>query len=226
MAWTCSAASNAALVDNLVRKRLLTTARAEAAMRVVDRRLFVPPAADAYADSPQPLSCRATISAPHMHAMALQYLEPYLPPGATALDVGAGSGYFAALLAVLVGPTGSVVGVEHAAQLTDFAVANLQAFRDAAPPAAPVLMRTADGRAGASDKAPFSAIHVGAASPSIPQPLLNQLANNGAMIIPVGSEYGPQNLMLVNKDQHGHVTSTSVCGVRYVPLCDLDHQLH
>lgn len=152
MAWTCSASTNAALVDNLVRKQLLTSARAENAMRSVDRALFVPRSGSPYQDAPQLLPCAATISAPHMHAMALQYLESRLVPGASALDVGAGSGYFAALMAVLVGSQGTVVGVEHALPLSELASNNLAAFARTAPSAAPVIMRTADGRAGAADK--------------------------------------------------------------------------
>lgn len=151
MAWSCSASSNKALVDNLVRKNLVSSPRAERAMRSVDRQSFTPASTNPYADSPQPLPCAATISAPHMHAMALDFLEPYLKDGSTALDVGAGSGYFTALMAQLVGTTGYVVGVEHAPELADLANRNLRAF-DHNLLRTCVDVRTGDGRAGAPDK--------------------------------------------------------------------------
>lgn len=75
-------------------------------------------------------------------------------------------------------------------------------------------------------QAPFSAIHVGAASPTVPKSLIDQVAPNGAMIIPVGPEHGSQTLFMVKKDTEGKVTIDDVCGVRYVPLCDLNHQLN
>lgn len=120
-------------------------------MRAVDRKTFIPASGAPYADSPQPIPCSATISAPHMHATAIQLLEPYLSPGSSALDIGAGSGYFTALMAVLVGRGGTVVGIEHAPRLTDMALSNLRKF-DAALVESVVEMRTGDGRLGASDK--------------------------------------------------------------------------
>lgn len=155
MAWSCSAASNSDLVDNLVRKNLISSSRAERAMRAIDRRFFVLQHARPYEDSPQQLPCSATISAPHMHAMALQLLEPYLVEGASALDVGAGSGYFAALMAILVGNTGCVVGVEHAPALASLAIRNLNAFDSSLLRDGSVHIRTGDGRDGAHDKVCF-----------------------------------------------------------------------
>lgn len=66
-----------------------------------------------YADTPQSIGHNATISAPHMHAHALELLRDQLHPGARVLDVGSGSGYLAACMALMVGPTGHVVGIEH-----------------------------------------------------------------------------------------------------------------
>lgn len=230
MAWTCSATTNDALIDNLVRNRLVENPRVEQALRLVDRRVFLPANTTpsiAYADAPQSISCAATISAPHMHAMALQLLNDHLPPGATALDVGAGSGYFAACMAALVGPTGRVVAIEHAPQLTQFAQENLDSFTAAIPSqkTCPITVRTADGRLGAEDYAPFTAIHVGAAAPNVPPALVSQLAPNGAMVIPIGPAHGSQRLDVISKDAAGNVSQRTVCHVRYVPLCDLDRQL-
>lgn len=231
MAWTCSATTNDGLVDNLVKKNVVNKARVEQALRFVDRRAFLPPntpVSYAYADSPQSISCAATISAPHMHALALQLLDDYLAPGATALDVGAGSGFFAACMAVLLGTEGKVVAIEHAPQLSQFAQSNLQNFAAGISTgrACSVIVRTGDGRLGAPDHAPFKAIHVGAAAPEVPPALISQLAPNGAMVIPIGPPHGSQRLDVVEKDSDGIITHRTICHVCYVPLCDLDYQVN
>lgn len=168
MAYTCSAASNAGLVDNLLSAGLIHSARVEAAMRAVDRRLFVPDFhTSPYRDHPHSLPCAATISAPHMHAMALEKLEHVLQPGARALDVGAGSGYLMACMAVMVGNTGHVVGVEHVPQLADLACQNLRNWDAAIVDAGVVSVRASDGRDGAPDKVshvthpPIASLHNG-----------------------------------------------------------------
>lgn len=148
MAWTCSADSHPALVAKLQTASLLRSTRAVDAMLRVDRACFTP---NAYADEPQPLPCRATISAPHMHATAVELLHDVLAPGVAALDVGTGSGYFAAVMAVLVGPAGKVVAIEHAADLCALATRNLQAFDPDVIRNANVVVREADGRLGAPD---------------------------------------------------------------------------
>lgn len=224
MAWMASGTSNSSMVDALVEHSLIRSARVEAAMRAVDRGSFCAHAP--YADAPQLLTCSATISAPHMHAMALELLERVLVPGASALDVGTGSGYLAACFATLVKPAGKVVGVEHVEQLTQLASRNIRSWNRAALDDGLIKLRTADGRLGAEDEAPFAAIHVGAASPDIPQRLIDQLDVNGRMVIPVGGEHETQSLVVVDKlDGEGNIETKSVCSVRYVPLCNVEHQL-
>lgn len=230
MAWACSALTNDGLVDNLVKNSLVKIPRVEQVMRLVDRRAFLPsrtPPEYAYADSPHPLPCAATISAPHMHAMALELLNEYLTPKASALDIGAGSGYFAACMAALVGPQGKVVAIEHAPTLSEFARKNLDRFAADVPEdrACPVVVRTGDGRLGDSEAAPFKAIHVGAAAPIVPHALVSQLAPDGAMVIPIGEPHGSQRLAMVTKDKAGQVSERTICYVRYVPLCDLQQQM-
>ncbi|KAG6830776.1 hypothetical protein H0H93_013956, partial [Arthromyces matolae] len=88
------------------------------AMSKVDRANYVRNPSMAYEDSPQPIGYAATISAPHMHAYAASHMLPYLKPGARVLDIGSGSGYLTAVLYHLVGPTGTVVGIEHVDELT------------------------------------------------------------------------------------------------------------
>merc|ERR1719373_1498101 len=82
-----------------------------------------------------------------------------------------------------------------------------------------------DGRRGWSDGGPYHAIHVGAAAPTLPQELVDQLAPGGRMVIPVGDEGGDQSLDQVERSMDGKVTKTRLFGVRYVPLTDKDKQL-
>ncbi|KAG6872497.1 hypothetical protein C0995_009359 [Termitomyces sp. Mi166 len=152
------------------------------------------------------------------HAYAASHILPYLRPGARTLDVGSGSGYLAAVFHHLVGPTGTVVGIEHVDELAKWSIENLR--KDGLGEAVDegrIVIVTGDGRQG-----PYDAIHVGAAAPITPPKLLEQLASPGRMFIPVGTYF--QNIMHVDKDKDGKVTETEVMGVSYVPLTDLEKQ--
>jgi len=192
------------------------------AMMNVDRVNYVLHKSEAYMDSPQGIGYDATISAPHMHAYAAQYLLPYLQPGAKVLDVGSGSGYLTAVFHHLVsseGKTGKVVGIEHIPELVEFSVENLKKDRlGKALEGEEIEMVIGDGRQGYPDGGPYNAIHVGAAAPILPPALVDQLASPGSMFIPVGLYQ--QYILQVNKDVNGNVTQKELMGVRYVPLTD------
>ncbi|KAF5379011.1 hypothetical protein D9615_006054 [Tricholomella constricta] len=155
---------------------------------------------------------------PSQHAYATEHLLPYLRPGARVLDVGSGSGYLCAVLHHLVGPTGKVVGIEHIPELVDWSVDNLKkdglgkALEDGS-----IVVVAGDGRKG-----PYDAIHVGAAAPTLPNELVEQLACPGRMFIPVGTY--SQYIQHVDKDANGKVTHKEVMGVSYVPLTDQEKQ--
>ncbi|WVR05271.1 protein-L-isoaspartate O-methyltransferase [Kwoniella sp. DSM 27419] len=242
MAWTCSGRTNAELVDKMVKSELINSSRVAEAMRLVDRKHYVPDKTWAYEDSPQRIGFGATISAPHMHAHACENLLPLLPEqggkakGGAILDVGSGSGYLTAVLHRL-SPNALVVGIDHIEGLVEQSITNLK--KDGMTPESPtartqsgIVMLCGDGRKGCPEYAPFSVIHVGAAAPEIPQPLVEQLARPGRMFIPVGGSttYGTggddsQNIWQVDKDTDGNVTKKKLFGVRYVPLTDADRQL-
>ncbi|KAM2939097.1 hypothetical protein FF1_038803 [Malus domestica] len=223
--WSGSSINkNKGMVDHLKSYGVIRSKRVAEVMETIDRALFVPDGTPPYVDSPMAIGYNATISAPHMHAMCLQLLEEHLQPGMRALDVGSGTGYLTACFALMVGPQGRTVGVEHIPELVSSSIPNIEKS------AAGTLLRegslsvhVGDGRIGWPEFAPYDAIHVGAAAPEIPQPLIDQLKPGGRMVIPVGNIF--QDLKVVDKDLDGSISVRDETSVRYVPLTNRDDQL-
>ncbi len=162
----------------------------------------------AYGDHPLPIGHGQTISQPYIVAYMTELLSPRL--GMKVLEIGTGSGYQAAVLA----ETGAqVYTVEIFGVLADAARDRVErlGYDD-------IQVRHGDGYRGWPEKAPFDAIIVTAAAGFIPPPLVEQLAEGGRMVIPVGSIYGIQNLILVRKDGAGEVTTQALLPVRFVPF--------
>ncbi|KAJ4772347.1 Protein-L-isoaspartate O-methyltransferase [Rhynchospora pubera] len=225
--WTSgSSDKNKAMVEQLERYGIVQSKRVKEVMEAIDRALFVPAETRSpYYDSPMPIGYNATISAPHMHATCLELLEKNLQPGMRALDVGSGTGYLTACFAMMVGPQGCVVGVEHIPDLVSFSIDNIK--KSVAEPLLngdSLSIHAADGRQGWPELAPYDAIHVGAAAPEIPQPLLDQLKPGGRMVIPVGTVF--QELKVVDKNLDGSISVRDETSVRYVPLTSKAAQLN
>ncbi|BAT79441.1 hypothetical protein LR48_Vigan04g069900 [Vigna angularis] len=213
-----------AMVERLQRCGVITSSKVAEVMEKVDRALFVPDGAEPYDDSPMAIGYNATISAPHMHAMCLQLLEDKLQPGMRALDVGSGTGYLTACFALMVGPQGRAVGVEHIPELVSSSIENIQKSAAATQLTDGSLsIHAGDGREGWLEFAPYDAIHVGAAAPEIPQPLIDQLKAGGRMVIPVGNIF--QDLKVVDKNSDGSISVRTETSVRYVPLTSREAQL-
>jgi len=145
------------------------------------------------------------------------------------LDVGSGSGYLCAIFHHLIQkddddiPTGKVVGIEHIPELADWSISNLKKDGlESSLSSKQIEVHASDGRLGHAAAGPYNAIHVGAAAPAIPEPLIEQLAKPGRMFIPVGQ--GHQEIVQVDKDEQGNVTKKSLFGVQYVPLTSRDQQ--
>ncbi|KAF2000992.1 protein-L-isoaspartate O-methyltransferase [Amniculicola lignicola CBS 123094] len=219
MAWRSSGATNQALIENLARNGLIEDDRVKEAMLKVDRAHYAP--TSPYDDSPQTIGHKATISAPHMHASACSSLLPFLTPGARVLDIGSGSGYLTAVLANLVGPTGTVIGVDHIQPLVTLAETNMRKSTEGANmlDSGQVTFIKADGRKGWKEGAPYDAIHVGAAAAEHHEELTEQLKAPGRLFVPV-AEGWLQHIYVVDKKEGGAVERKKLYGVQYVPLCD------
>ncbi|KAK6920607.1 hypothetical protein RJ641_014285, partial [Dillenia turbinata] len=233
-----------AMVEQLQHFGVITSKKVAEVMEIVDRACFVPDGTPPYVDSPMQIGYNVTISAPHMHAMCLQLLEENLKPGMRALDVGSGSGYLTACFALMVGPEGRAVGVEHIPELVNSSILNIRksaaaSFLEQGSLTVHVggisletqnswenrtfISTVADGRLGWPEDAPYDAIHVGAAAKEIPQPLIDQLKPGGRLVIPVGNIF--QDLQVVDKNLDGSVSIRSETSVRYVPLTSREAQL-
>lgn len=196
------------MVEKQIRARGIRSERVLAAMLAVPRHVFISeePVEAAYADRPLGIGEEQTISQPYMVAAMAEALD--LRGGEKVLDVGTGSGYSAAVLSMLAT---TVFTIETHAPLADRARRALELIG-----CGNVSMRTGDGSAGWPEAAPFDAISVAAAAPSVPQPLIEQLAEGGRLAIPIGDS-NEQELVLLRK--HGtEIISKNLTNCRFVPL--------
>ena len=183
------------------------------AMMNVERHLFVPRGQQrrAYNDGPMPIGYGQTISQPFIVAYMTELVNP--GPGDRVLEVGAGSGYQAAVLAEIVE---QVYTIEIIPELGNHA---RQVLQDLNYDNAKVII--GDGYYGLKEHAPFDAIVVTAAAEYIPPPLIAQLKDGGRMVIPVGSPFMTQTLMLIEKKGE-EIRTTNLLPVRFVPFTRKD----
>jgi protein-L-isoaspartate(D-aspartate) O-methyltransferase len=181
-----------------------------AALKKVPREVFVPKGErrHAFEDRPLPIGGGQTISQPYIVAFMVEALE--LRGGEKVLEIGAGSGYAAALLAEIAG---EVYAVERIGELAEKATLNLQ---KAGYPN--VHVRHADGTEGWAGAAPFDAILVSANAPAVPENLKSQLKVGGRLVIPVGPSTDAQDLRRVRRIDEHEFAEETLAEVRFVPL--------
>lgn len=204
------AAERRRMIDEQLRSRDIEDARVLEAMALVPRHRFVPDeaAALAYVDGPLPIPAGQTISQPYVVAAMTQLAR--LGSDARVLEVGTGSGYQTAVLAVL---GAEVWSIEIHAALSEAAAERLRALGLGDDR---VHLRVGDGWAGWPEAAPFDAIVVTAAPPRVPPALAAQLALGGRLVIPVGVDH--QELMVVTREAQDRFTERTIFPVRFVPM--------
>ncbi len=191
-------------------KRSRLNPRVLEVMNRVPRHEFVP--ADqrdkAYQNRPLPIGHGQTISQPYIVAIMTDLLD--LEPGQSVLEIGTGSGYQAAVLAALDARVYSIEIIEPLALEVRERLRRLGYDS--------IRLKTGDGYYGWAEHAPFDAIIVTAAASHIPPPLVRQLRVGGRMIIPVGSRFSTQELILITRSSEDDITTRQVLPVRFVPL--------
>ncbi|WP_419913128.1 protein-L-isoaspartate(D-aspartate) O-methyltransferase [Hoeflea sp.] len=198
------------MVAGQIRSRGLCDTLVLAAMENVPREAFVPEQYRfmAYDDGPLPIGEGQTISQPYMVAFMVEALA--LKGGETVLEIGAGSGYAAAVLAEIAE---EVYAVERIGALAGLAARNL-----AETGYDNVHVSHADGTRGLEAHAPYDAILVSAGAPDVPETLKGQLAAGGRIVLPVGSDRRSQSLVRITKTASGEFEREVLADVRFVPL--------
>jgi len=204
--------ARARMVEHQLRRRGISDERVLEAMRRVPREAFLPEGLRdlAYEDGALPIGYGQTMSQPYIVGTICALLR--LEGDEHVLDVGTGSGYQAAVLAELAS---EVVTIERVPELAELARTALDAVGYDR-----VEVRVGDGSLGVADRAPFDAVAVAAAAPTIPNPLYEQLVEGGRLVLPRGSRWG-QELVLVVKTESGPVERASV-PCRFVPLVGVE----
>jgi protein-L-isoaspartate(D-aspartate) O-methyltransferase len=197
------------MVKTQIVARGVSNAAVIEAMKKVPRHLFIPKEYEdeAYNDYPLPIGHGQTISQPYIVA----YMSEVLKPGSKmkALEIGTGSGYQAAVLAEIVSKVYTIEIVPELAKEADERLKKL-GYKN-------IICKYGDGYQGWPEFAPFDIIIVTAAAEKIPQPLIDQLAENGRLVIPVGAPSGVQELQLVTKKK-GKTETKNLTFVRFVPF--------
>jgi protein-L-isoaspartate(D-aspartate) O-methyltransferase len=211
------------LIDILIRKSILRTPKVITGMRTVPRTNFLPSEMENYAatDIPLPIGSNQTCLAPHIVSVLTEALQ--LEIGHKVLEVGAGSGWHAAIVAEIVAPKesprsqwGHVYTIEVIKNLAEKARKNIMnsGYGDR------ITTIIADGAKGYPEKGPYDRILVTASVTKVPKPLMEQMKSNGVLIIPIGNPALFQNLMKFAKQADGKIKEENLGSVTFAPLAE------
>ena len=204
------AAEREAMVERQLKRRGITEPEILDAFRAVPRESFMSPEYShlAYGDHPLPIEASQTISQPYIVALMIEAAA--IKPDDVVLEVGAGSGYAAAVISRIAA---KVVGIERQHDLVDIARERLRRLGYDN-----VEIIEGDGTKGCREQAPFDAILAAASGSHVPRPLVEQLAPNGRIVMPLGEPGWVQELVKVTKQEDGILRQENLGGVRFVPL--------
>ena len=198
------------MVDMYIREEGIHDPNVLNSLRTVPRHAFVLPSDldRAYRDHPLTIGLGQTISQPYIVAYMTEALK--LSADSNILEVGTGSGYQAAVCAEIAREVCTIEILEELAKSAEGRLKEL-GYRN-------VFVKAADGYFGWKEKGPFDAIIITCTAGFVPPPLIEQLKPGGRMILPLGSPFGAQTLVLITKDNKGQVQSKSLLPVRFVPM--------
>ena len=198
------------MVEDQIERRGVKDEDVLMAVRKVEREKFIPKKYIdlAYSDRPLPIGYKQTISQPYIVAYMTEQLQ--VEKSHKILEIGTGSGYQAAVLAELSNHIFTIEIIPELAERSEKVLKELEYEN--------ITVRSGDGYKGWPEEAPFDRIIVTAAPDKIPEKLVEQLAPNGRMILPVGGSIFAQYLWLVQKDNEGIVTKEKILAVRFVPM--------
>jgi protein-L-isoaspartate(D-aspartate) O-methyltransferase len=204
------AAEREAMVERQLRRRGITEPEILDAFRAVLREEFISQeyARLAYGDHPLPIEANQTISQPYIVGLMIQAAG--IKPGDKVLEIGAGSGYAAAVISRIAG---KVIAIERQHDLVEVARERLKRLRYDN-----VEIIEGDGTKGCREHAPFDAILAAASGSHVPRPLVEQLAPDGRIVMPLGEPGWVQELIKVTKQEDGILKQENLGGVRFVPL--------
>ena len=208
------AAEREAMVERHLKRRGIAEKPIIDAFLAVPREEFISPdhANLAYGDHPLPIEAGQTISQPYIVALMIQSAE--IEPGDTVLEVGAGSGYAAAVISKIAG---RVIAIERQHKLVEVARERLQRLGYDN-----VAIVEGDGTRGWPEEAPYDAILAAASGSHVPRPLIEQLAPGGRLVMPIGDPGWTQELIKVTKQDGGILKQENLGGVRFVPLIGVE----
>lgn len=204
------ASQREAMVEKQLRRRGITSTEILEAFRAVPREAFVGTNLGhlAYGDHPLPIAAGQTISQPYIVALMIEAAE--IKRNETVLEVGSGSGYAAAVMSRIAA---RVVGIERQHELVEGARERMQRLGFGN-----VELIEGDGTIGLADRAPFDAIIAAASGSHVPRALIDQLAPEGRLVMPLGEPGSVQNLVRVRKGAGGSLQQSDLGKVRFVPL--------
>ena len=204
------ASQRADMVERQIAGRGLRDRHLLAAMREVPRESFVPEKVRdfAYDDSPLPIEAGQTISQPYIVAMMIDAAE--VAPGDRVLEIGAGSGYAAAIMGRIAE---EVIAIERHKELADLAAGRMRRLGYDN-----VRIVHGDGSGGLPEEGPYEAILAAASGSHVPQPLVDQLAEGGRLVMPLGGQGWVQQLVKITKLAAGRTERENLGEVRFVPL--------
>lgn len=210
MAMTDFVSQREAMVERQLKRRGITEPQILEAFLAVPRELFVSEryAHEAYGDHPLPIEAQQTISQPYIVALMIQAAA--IKPGDKVLEVGAGSGYAAAVISRIAG---KVVAIERQHELVEVASERIRSLDYHN-----VEIIEGDGTKGWAEEAPYDAILAAASGSHVPAALLGQLAPNGRLVMPIGEPGWVQELVKVTKQEDGILKQENLGAVRFVPL--------